>query len=247
MSGILLVFYWHMTSVSFKSWVSYWVADVHLKSLCLESTASGRWHTWGSTWRWQWRLTHPTRPQLGPAKNGGKRWPSFTFLCAEKKCTRMNCLTHFGIHCTSNARICPSPQTTAGLRVCSVFVVQTPHSLKMSHITCIQSFYIVTHADHIMHIKSNMHLGQANVHTKKDNHTSGRIFNNNNEFLCVQRHKIMMFLSDLSAAAAYRQWKHLPFSSWGSQGAITVPGARVRWPLCIHICTVLLNVRWLEF
>lgn len=167
MSGILLVFYWHMTSVSFKSWVSYWVADVHLKSLCLESTASGRWHTWGSTWRWQWRLTHPTRPQLGPAKNGGKRRPSFTFWCAEKKCTRMNCLTHFGFHCTSNARICPSPQTTAGLRVCSVFVVQTPHSLKMSHITCIQSFYIVTHADHIMHIKSNMHLGQANVHTKR--------------------------------------------------------------------------------
>lgn len=108
MSGILLVFYWHMTSVSFKSWVSYWVADVHLKSLCLESTASGRWHTWGSTWRWQWRLTHPTRPQLGPAKNGGKRRPSFTFWCAEKKCTRMNCLTHFGFHCTSNARICPS-------------------------------------------------------------------------------------------------------------------------------------------
>lgn len=98
---------------------------------------------------------------------------------------------------------------------------------------------------HAYQVKHALRTGQCSH--KKDNHTSGRIFNNNNEFLCVQRHKIMMFLSDLSAAAAYRQWKHLPFSSWGSQGAITVPGARVRWPLCIHICTVLLNVRWLEF
>lgn len=143
MTGILLVLFWHMTSVSFKSWVSYWVADVHLKSLCLESTASGRWHTWGSTWRWRWRLTHPTRPQLRPAKNGGKRRLSFTFLCAEKKSTRMNHFDTFWlplhVNCTYMSILMLS-QTTVDLRVCSVFVAQTPHSLKIAHITCIQSF-----------------------------------------------------------------------------------------------------------
>ena len=113
----MLVLFWHMTSVSFKSWVSYWVADVHLKSLCLESTASGRWHTWGSTWRWRWRLTHPTRPQLRPAKNGGKRRLSFTFLCAEKKSTRMNHFDTFWlplhVNCTYMSILMLS-QTTVG-------------------------------------------------------------------------------------------------------------------------------------
>lgn len=71
---------------------------------------------------------------------------------------------------------------------CSTFPNPERHNAN----TYPEIFYTVTHDDHTMHIKSNMHLEQDTVHTlEKTIETTCSTLNNCYVLFCTERHEIM--------------------------------------------------------
>lgn len=149
-----------MTSEYLKSWLWACLVDrFHLMCLCLESTASSRWHTWESTWGWRWRPTRPTHPQLGPAKDGGRVRQSFLWnrlLLRILACTASKTRVHFHLDVFTNYS---RPHRVQYLLQGNSITVWSKARMKTSAKSLKMN-------DHIMHIKSNMHVERASVHTE---------------------------------------------------------------------------------